>query len=540
MEEKVYKDICEKEFNLLDEPWIKVIDSSLMQKEVTLKEVIINSHKYKRLAGEMPTQDVAVFRILLAIVLTIFYRYDENGEEDEISEDNYSDENTVIERWEKYYKDGKFNEQIASVIDTYLEKYRERFYLFHPKTPFWQVIDFDGEVTSYGISSLLGNVKASNNYKTKANFSMREISEDDKSKLSYSEAARWLVHLNGYAVNIKHPKGTGVGRLGQIGFIMVDGENLFKKLMLNLCPLWSDEIWNSPKPIWEKDVINVSGNISRPDNLPELYTLMSRFIKIKRDEKKRIKGIDVRGGNFYSTKDDPVEAMSLWRKIAKKNEPIYYIPKTYNANTKLWREFSSIFPEIEKDRIPIVKQWQEILLKNELLDKFITFKIIGMEYGDAMNYLYGDCIYDEVTFSSQLLDKFEEDDNWIVCINNQIDICQNKIIKALKGFATDIKNLYGCASIGKNLINQYFFLIDTPFREWLKSIDPKAENQDNYKNEKEKEWQKTSLFYARKVVYDYISSHNINVYFNKQDKNTTLSMPKILNKYMRIIYSAYK
>ena len=98
----------EKEFNLLEEPWIKVIMPSLEQKEVSLTDAIIYAHQYKNLSGEMATQDAAMFRLLLAITVTIFYRYDADGtsrdlrEEDEWEEeesDDELDENTVLRRW---------------------------------------------------------------------------------------------------------------------------------------------------------------------------------------------------------------------------------------------------------------------------------------------------------------------------------------------------------------------------------------------------------------------------------------------------------
>ena len=71
----------EREFNLLDEPWIKVITPSMEQKEVSLTDVMIHAHEYKDLAGEMATQDAALLRMLLAVAVTVFYRYDANGKE---------------------------------------------------------------------------------------------------------------------------------------------------------------------------------------------------------------------------------------------------------------------------------------------------------------------------------------------------------------------------------------------------------------------------------------------------------------------------
>lgn len=67
-------------FNLLDEPWISVIvDDKGQTKEVSLKDLFENAHKYKGLAGEMKTQDFAMLRLLLAVLHTVFSRFDADG-----------------------------------------------------------------------------------------------------------------------------------------------------------------------------------------------------------------------------------------------------------------------------------------------------------------------------------------------------------------------------------------------------------------------------------------------------------------------------
>ena len=71
----------EKEFNLLREPWVKVITPSLEQMEVSLTDALVHAHEYADLSGEMPTQDAAMLRVLLAVAVTVFYRYDANGDE---------------------------------------------------------------------------------------------------------------------------------------------------------------------------------------------------------------------------------------------------------------------------------------------------------------------------------------------------------------------------------------------------------------------------------------------------------------------------
>ena len=83
------------EFNLLDEPWIRVMTEDCSVVECSLMQVLLNSHQYQRLAGELPTQDVALLRLLLAILQTVFYRVDPEGEDDPIE-----DRAAAIRRWQ--------------------------------------------------------------------------------------------------------------------------------------------------------------------------------------------------------------------------------------------------------------------------------------------------------------------------------------------------------------------------------------------------------------------------------------------------------
>ena len=54
----------EIEFNLLDEKWIRVLTPACAVEEVSLTDALVHAHEYTDLAGELPTQDAAVLRLL--------------------------------------------------------------------------------------------------------------------------------------------------------------------------------------------------------------------------------------------------------------------------------------------------------------------------------------------------------------------------------------------------------------------------------------------------------------------------------------------
>lgn len=61
----------EIEFNLLTEPWIRVRLRDNTVREVSLTEALVSAQDYVDLAGEMPTQNAAVLRLLLAVLFTV-------------------------------------------------------------------------------------------------------------------------------------------------------------------------------------------------------------------------------------------------------------------------------------------------------------------------------------------------------------------------------------------------------------------------------------------------------------------------------------
>ena len=137
-------------FNLLDEPWISVVyDEKGTTKEVSLQELFINAHQYKDLAGDTKTQDFAVLRVLLAVLHTVFSRFDADGNVYEylavderfkqiepVEESNIADyQDDLYDTWIALWESGKF----PDIVNHYLEKWRDRFYLFDEEYPFFQV-----------------------------------------------------------------------------------------------------------------------------------------------------------------------------------------------------------------------------------------------------------------------------------------------------------------------------------------------------------------------------------------------------------------
>lgn len=532
----------EKEYNLLEEPWIKVLTNDIEHKEVSLTDVLVNAHKYRQLAGETATQDAAILRLLLAIATTIFYRYEPDGTDSLLCEESDFEPYDVLERWQVYRDLGRFPEE---VIKSYLWEYHERFWLFHPETPFYQVAGL-AFGSDYGTACLLGNIKESNNKATKHHFSLLEGEEIQE--LGYPEAARWLLHFNAYAVNVKSDKkapGTnnpvGTGRMGRLGFIFVNGSNLFETILLNLCALKDGvDLWNPPKPIWEEPVCRLQAReIPIPDNIPEAYTLQSRRICLKKSASNKVCGFKVMGGDYYTTENEISEQMTVWRsRVDKKTKVKTEFPKIHDPDVQVWREFSTILCEDssspEKARLPGVVKWVERLLTESLVDPsaYITLQTVGIVYGDGMSYTLGNLVNDSMTFSTSLM--LEMGRVWNSLITDEIEKCK-QVSDLLRIFSDDICTLLYGKNPGKKdsnrrqLIQDFYFRIDKSFRQWLLSIVPGISDRD----QKIVEWERIAYFAGRETANSFIISIGNAMYRTSHEEGKKANyVPRILNQYL--------
>ena len=336
----------EKEFNLLDEPWIRVIQPDCSVKEVSLTDALVNAHTYCDLRGELATQDIAVLRLLLAVLHTVFERVDADGNPSPLKSPG-----DILTRWKTLWNLGHFP---AEPIQTYLNGQHEKFWLFHPERPFWQ-IPVATKGTLYGAKKLNGTISESEN-KIRL-FSM--LSGVEKDELSYSEAARWLLYVNAYddtsakaSKEYKEQKkeaekeSPGVGWLGKLGLISAVGNNLFETLMLNLTLLRrpnNNEKWSQENyPCWEQPEPNVGERvkISMPDNAAQLLTLQSRRLILHRANGK-VTGYSLLGGDFFPKEEAFAEQMTVWVPVSeeKQHRGEQVRPQRHDAAKQFWREF---------------------------------------------------------------------------------------------------------------------------------------------------------------------------------------------------------
>ncbi len=455
-------------FNLLDEKWIRVMKPDAEAEEVSLTDALVHAHLYTDLAGELPAQDVATLRLLLAVVHTVFSRVDEAGKAEEIESVQ-----GALKRWQALWRLGHFPE---APIRAYLADWHERFWLFHPERPFYQVNEA-AMGTESKASKLNGEISQSGNKERL--FSMR--SGEQKEKLTYAEAARWLLYVNAYDDNAGKPKGKnlptpGIGWLGKLGLITAEGNNLFETLQLNMVLLPNRRLWEEPeKPCWEleKSRSGERVQIAIPHNAAELLTLQSRRILLRHQDD-AVTGYTLLGGDFFPAEDATQEQMTVWRDVRENDVHQCFKPKQHDMTKQMWRDFETITAASEGSLRPGVVSWVTLLQTAHLLDgrKRISFRIASVQYGDK-NFFVKHVFDDRLSFHTELLTE-------VGAVGYAYALAEIKNVDKAAGYIGQLADDLYMASGGRHESNademkaRFYDAVDAPFRLWLASLDPEA------------------------------------------------------------------
>lgn len=520
-------------FNLLDEKWLKVVTKNTNEViDVSLIELFENAQEFKILAGEMKTQDFSVLRLLLAVLHTVYSRFNVDGkvydylevdemyrQKDDVSEDDLEDyKEELMETWKNLWEKGKF----SKIILDYLEKWREHFNIFDEHYPFYQVtkeeiysnIDEGKTPSSTSIKNINRLISESNN--KIALFSPKSNKDNNKNEVTNEEFARWLIMFQGYTGQADKTKlkigdyDPSKGWVYDIGGIFFEGNNLFETLLLNLAlvhPIQDYFTLSKEKPCWElSGEENIQASFNDISNLSGLYTNWSRAIYLDKSlsNEKKYDLYIVKMPNIEHT-NNFLELMTIWRYNKTGPNKEKYTPKKHTFGQSLWRSFGMI--SIHHDeKIPDVGvvTWYEKIY-DFVESKKITLKSVSMQDdGNATSWVPTNEIVDELKIDNMLLFD-DEDDGWTIRINDIVEETKHIIETNYKFFLKDIKEIRNYSNDGfiTNKIEILYSTIDNPFKNWLFNIDKMSKKDD-----KIFEWRKTFKNIIIQSAQDILNQSN--------------------------------
>ena len=543
-------------YNLLDEKWIQVASKDTVEK-VSIKELFAGAAKYKELAGDMKTQDFAVMRVMLAILHTVFSRFDSNGEPYEffeVDEESFLQIGELEENDLEDYEDALYQtwidiwnaKEFPKVVYEYLEKWRERFFLYDDKYPFFQVTKEVIEKDAAGGGEFYGKninrlVSESNN--KQAYFSPKD--ESYKEYIADDELARWLITLQGYiGTSDKKKVGTAKtyskGWLYDLGGVYLQGNNVFETLMLNFAIAHNENnnLLKMQKPCWEAETMekNIESYFhNRIENIASLYTAWCREIFIDPNRTKEDKFVCfIAKLPEIEHSDAFLEPMTVWKYNDTGEYKDKYRPRKHDVNKSMWRNFGLLTGVGEGTRKPGVIEWLnklgDISESEELgfnKENITLCAVCMLDDGNATSWAPIDEVEDTLNLKERVLAD-TGNTGWIIRINKTISDTKKTIKSVLEKFIKDLLEIRNMekADVSK-YVEQFYFRIDLSFRKWIESIDI-----DNDKDTKEVEWQGILKKAIKEYVDELVSSSGLRDYKGIETSTGVKNIATIYNSFL--------
>ncbi|MCH4071739.1 type I-E CRISPR-associated protein Cse1/CasA [Pseudoramibacter sp.] len=536
-------------YNLLEESWIEVVTNRGEQKEVSLLDLFRHAEEYRCLAGEMETQNFAMLRFLLAIVQTVFSRYDSEGEPypfletdsqmrqiEEVDEDDADDYADALEAtWDRLWQAGHFPE----IVCQYLETWRDHFYLYDDKYPFFQVTE--QELKAY-LPEKKPTKMAGRNFNRLISESGNKTAlfspiagtgkKGNKDQMTAAEMARWLLMLQGYiglsdkVSLVGKDQKPSKGWLFDLGSLYLEGDNLYETLLLNEIPVsqvQKNEI-RMQSPCWEmsgKDNIErlIQGVPIR--NLAQLYTNWSRAIYVDPEQDENDTEIEIVKLPAIAHEDNFLEPMTVWHFNETGVHKEHYTPKKHRPDQAMWRSFGLITmrtsDEKHQRRPEILSHLDRI--QKKMGSRQITIHAVGMQDdGNATSWVPVDEITDTLNVNDFVVSD-TSDAGWIIRINDAVDMTK-QVAAVYRGFLLDIARIRNQDIKKEGRVfadsgtEDFYQALNEPFRNWLARLQP-----EDSKDDKISEWYKVLKRIAEDQVQMVIRRATPRDYIGIEDKD---------------------
>jgi CRISPR system Cascade subunit CasA len=303
-------------FNLIDEKWIPVRFPDGNRDELGIRDTLLRSKEIAAIEDPSPLVVAALHRFLLAVL----YRALEGP--------------TDIDQAKALFKGGLPEDKITA----YLEKWRERFWLFDEKYPFGQIPTFEPK-TWRAWTVLAAEHNADN-----AKVLFDHVDVEAPGTISEAEATRWILATQTFSVScgkseLSH---TGTAPSATATMALPLGCDLFDTLMLSLIPQ-NREISVTDQSLWERipeSVESLKDGFSRSvSGFADRYTWRTRSIRLEADDSGQINKLAFASGVGNTTVDqiDPMHGYRIDEKNGKL--PIQFRDRGF------WRDFDSLLPD---------------------------------------------------------------------------------------------------------------------------------------------------------------------------------------------------
>ncbi|MGW1817365.1 type I-E CRISPR-associated protein Cse1/CasA [Streptomyces sp. NPDC002125] len=471
-------------FDLTSQPWIPVLRINGEQDELSLRQVFEQTSELRRIVGDLPTQEFALVRLLLAVAHDAL-----GGPED-------------IDDWSDLWGD----EQCFAPVGPYLDAHAHRFDLLDATAPFFQTAGLrTAKDEVFSLNRIVADVPNGEPF-----FSARM---PDVDRLTFAEAARWVVHAHAYDTSgiktgvegDKRVKGgkvypLGVGWAGNLGGVYVERPTLRETLLLNLVAADTTgvRIDEQDAPAWRRDPSGPGGAERASTGVRDLYTWQTRRLRLYFDEQ-GVHGVVLGYGDPLSPRNKhDREPMTAWRRSLaqekKLRESPVFLPRDHAPERAAWRGIASLIAdtlpalqgsEPPSSLRPAVLEWVARLVSEGRLERgfLVRARVIGPQYGTQQSVI-DEIVDDSVSMAVVLLHRQDRRyaEQAIAAVEDA-----DRAVYAIGDLATNLARAAGAETDGPRATarDRAYGLLEAPYRVWLRGL---ARTDDPY--EQRLAWQR--------------------------------------------------
>jgi CRISPR system Cascade subunit CasA len=302
-----------RQFNLIDEKWIPVRFPDGTRDELGIRDTLLRSREIASIEDASPLVVAALHRFLLAVL----YRALEGP--------------TDIGQAKKLFKEGLPEEKITA----YLEKWRDRFWLFDEKYPF-------GQNPNVPKGAIEPWTKLTAEYNATSNKVLFDHTDTKKPGVREpSECARWLISTMSFSIS----GGRGYYPSPSPNAMMCIplGPTLHDTLCFCLVPYPNREVMHSDSALWERVPQNLPLGVPKKmaSGYADLYSWQSRMIKLERLPTGEVSHMGFVAGQGFENLSNIPDPMQPY----KEDETRGKLPVQFRKDRGTWRDFDTLLPD---------------------------------------------------------------------------------------------------------------------------------------------------------------------------------------------------
>ena len=334
-------------FNLVDEKWIPVRFPDGTRHELGIRETLLLSTEIAAIEDPSPLVVAALHRFLLAVL----YRALEGP--------------TDIDHAKALFKEGLPNEKITN----YLEKWRERFWLFDEKYPFGQNPNVPkNEIEPW--TKLTAEYNATSN---KVLFDHTDTKTPGTREPK--ECARWL--LSTMTFSISGGRGYYPSPSPNAMMCIPLGRNLHETLCYSLVSYSNRDVMKGDTALWEREpkVLPLDNPKRMAVGYADLYTWQSRMIRLEEVTSGGVSMMRFVAGEGFENPSNNPDPMQPY----KTDETRGKLAVRFREDRGTWRDFDSLLPD-NSDLAPLTLQNALRLAGNKVVYMPESVLVLGLRY----------------------------------------------------------------------------------------------------------------------------------------------------------------